>query len=873
MKLKYKLILLALVPMTVATVLSTVIGSAVNQRALREQLNYQAGRRLDLQAEQIRSFLEQHVRALRILSASSVLQEGAMESIARQLTSWKSRSPEIEGLYYNDAEGNVHDGSGAFFNVRDRPYHPLVQRGEEVITGALVSRATGRPIVLILVPILAKDGTVAGALGASVLIEDLIEKVRQGTVGYSGFSFLVDDEGRVLSGDPADAVTFPRRAFDAPAAPSMAGIVERLRRDEPSPLFVGLDGEACRVYYRSIPKTPWILGLVFKEAELLRYLHDSRMIAMATLGVTSLLALGIAAALYRVLINPIHRLMEAQKRVADGELDALAAEGANDEFGELARSFNRMASSLSQAHAQVLKELENQERAETSLRASEERYRLLVENSHDMIAELNESAELIYVNGNVEQLLGYTPEEMRTGVSLGWVHPDDARAVNEAYRDAKGHVEHRFLHKEGTWRWVESSFRRFPSSGGGEHFVVLSRDITERKRAEETRERLESELRQSQKMEAIGTLAGGIAHDFNNILTVILGNTEMAKMDLPEDHSAVDFLVEATKAAQVAKELVEQILTFSRKGEVRRTLIPLQPVVRESLRLVRSTLPSSIEVYTDIAPDIPAVLADPTQIQQVMINLCANGAHAMRETGGRLEVTLSTLRVEDEASGRQLGGISPGDYVRLSVCDTGCGMDPATKERIFDPFFTTKGPGEGTGLGLAVVHGIVESHEGSIVVESELGKGSRFHLHFPAILQGAVENEDEIRDVPKGNGEGILLVDDEPTVLFLVSQMLRRMGYRVTEASSAALAWEAFQLNPDAFDLIVSDLKMPRMTGVELASRVRAIDARIPILLISGNLTEVDEEKRDHLDLFAVLHKPFRMEQLLEAIAKALSRP
>lgn len=356
------------------------------------------------------------------------------------------------------------------------------------------------------------------------------------------------------------------------------------------------------------------------------------------------------------------------------------------------------------------------------------------------------------------------------------------------------------------------------------NYVFVSRDVSQE-------ERLEKQLRQAQKMEALGTLAGGIAHDFNNILSPIISCTEFALEDAPVGSPTREDLEHVLKASFRGKNLIKQILTFSRRSEQERQPVQVAPLVTECLKLLRSSLPESIEIRQNIPSGSGLILADPTQIHQIIVNLCTNAAHAMRDKGGILEVSLSQIA---EASTACPHEIAPGPCVKLAISDTGHGMDHKTQERIFDPFFTTKKRGEGTGLGLSVVHGIITNHGGAITVSSEPGKGTTFEVFLPAIERpGDFQEKLNGRAVPRGT-ERILFVDDEEDLLYAGARMLKRLGYESVVFRSSLEALKAFRAKPDSFDLIITDQSMPHMTGTELAREALRIRPGMPIILCSG---------------------------------------
>jgi signal transduction histidine kinase/ActR/RegA family two-component response regulator len=393
-------------------------------------------------------------------------------------------------------------------------------------------------------------------------------------------------------------------------------------------------------------------------------------------------------------------------------------------------------------------------------------------------------------------------------------------------------------------------------------------EVTQRERAEAAAKALEAQLLQAQKMETIGTLAGGIAHDFNNILSPILGYTDLALSELGADHPVREDLEQVLQAAHRARELVEQILIFSRRGEEVRRPVQLHLVVLEALKLIRSSLPSTVEISQRVETRADTVLADPAQMHQVFMNLCTNAAHAMRNGGGVLRVELAHERLDEEAAAR-IGGLEAGEYVVLTVRDQGEGMEPDTQARIFEPFFTTKRPGEGTGLGLAVVHGIVMSHGGAIDVASERGEGSTFRVFLPSAAPAAVDTVFAGAPDTAAHGEHILVVDDEPDITRVLTRILESRGYRVTALTSSEEALDAFRRSPGDFAAVITDQTMPRMTGLELAREIHAVNAGTPVILTTGYRGRLTAEMLAG-DIAGVATKPFDVMTLAATLRAAL---
>jgi len=388
-------------------------------------------------------------------------------------------------------------------------------------------------------------------------------------------------------------------------------------------------------------------------------------------------------------------------------------------------------------------------------------------------------------------------------------------------------------------------------------------DISEAKR-------LEEQLVQAQKMEAVGTLAGGIAHDFNNILAAILGYAELANLDLARDSKASKSIQQCIQATQRAKELVKQILAFSRQGKQERRVLNLRPLIREGLKLLRSSLPSTIDIQEKMAGDAGLVAADPTQVHQILMNLCTNSAHAMNERGGVLEIGLENVdRPQSGPPGAN--GESLQSYVRLTVRDTGHGMTPEVLKRIFDPYFTTKEVGRGTGLGLAVVHGIVKSHGGLIAVSSEEGKGTAVEVFLPRVQDSRKAQEAGKPDLlPLGGRERILLVDDEATIVEIGKGVLEHLGYRVETRTRSHEALALFRERSQDFDLVITDMTMPQMTGDELAREVLKIRPDMPVVLCTGYSEKISEEKAKEMGIREFAMKPLVISDFARTVRRAL---
>ena len=503
----------------------------------------------------------------------------------------------------------------------------------------------------------------------------------------------------------------------------------------------------------------------------------------------------------------------------------------------------------------------------------EERKRLItaIEQGMDSVVITDKNGIIQYVNPGFEHITGYTKAEA-IGESLKILQSDrhDPLFYQEIWRTLtsgrawQGHLINK--KKDGTLFEEEVSITPVRNDAGEIiNHVVVKHDVT-------GQIKLEEQLRQAQKMEAIGTLAGGIAHDFNNILVPILGYSELALHTLAPNDPLVADLQEITKAAKRAKDLVQQILSFSRQAPQERKPIQPQLLVKEALKLLRASLPSTIEIRQEIPAECGTVLIDPTQLHQIVMNLCTNAFHAMRETGGVLGVLLKEVTIEENNSVPS-SELPPGKYVLIEVSDTGRGMDHETLSHIFEPYFTTKGKGEGTGLGLSVVHGIIKSYQGHITVYSEASCGSRFHVYLPkTTLESCTPESIHNETLPTGT-ERLLVVDDEEMVTSLLKKILVSFGYQVTTVGNSQEALAMIEQAPMAFDLLLTDLTMPHLTGFELARRVMTIRPDLPIILCTGFSELINKEEAQAVGIRAYLTKPVSGQELAQVVRKVLDAP
>ena len=515
----------------------------------------------------------------------------------------------------------------------------------------------------------------------------------------------------------------------------------------------------------------------------------------------------------------------------------------------------------------AVRDLSERKLAEEALRRSEEKYRSMFENSISGIFQATPEGQIINANRALATILGYeSPAELMSLCNISHqVYVDPQRCaelvtlVDE--RNEVREFEIQAHRKNGGIAWLNANVRAVRDNTGRLMLLEGSiQDITDRKM-------LESRLIQAEKMEAIGTLAGGIAHDFNNILAAIMGFTELTKNKVGANEPQ-RYLEQVLTACRRAKNLVTQILTFSRKAENEMMPLDMGAITREALRLLRATLPASIVIRSTIGDSVYPVLADSTQMHQVLLNLCTNAAHAMRERGGVLDIGLENIETT-ALMALDHPDLRKGRYVRLTVRDTGVGISPEIIDRIFDPFFTTKGVGEGTGLGLSVVYGIVKERGGAVAVESKPGEGATFCIYLPAISAKVESRVEEFRSAPRG-AERILFVDDEMLLVEMGREVLRGLGYKVVATTSSAWALKVFRTQPHRFNLLITDMAMPEMTGLELAAEVLNVRPDLPVILCTGYSDSETEEKARALGIRDLMMKPVSLMDISQSVRRVL---
>jgi PAS domain S-box-containing protein len=749
---------------------------------------------------------ENHEMSPKQLDAALAIRTAAVQQV-RQVRIVDSRgNPLYQSREFSAPSSNVSDRS-YFIAQRDGTAQGMF------MSEPLVTRTEGRAGVTFSRRLDDENGHFAGVVTALVDLEDLNQFYRAVNVGMSSAIQLMRDDGTLLLRNPrtpeALGKAFP--ALTAGGAPPAAWRVNPI------------DGHTDFIAVASVGNTRLRIAVTRESAAALQpWRSETIRVAARTFVLTLLGALTIVA------------LLSQLRRVAAGE---------------------------------------------RALRESEERYALAMEGANEGHWDWDVQADRLFLSPKMK-LLGGQSTDSEIGSRASWmaqivIHPDDLPRFEAALRNhfdgltPHYECEYRVRQTDGEWHWLHARGRCLVDSEGKPYrFVGSAIDVTVQKTGQIVKEQLETQLRQSQKMEAIGTLAGGIAHDFNNILGAILGYGELALQHCASKSELRRYLDNIMHATERAKLLVERILGFSRSGLGDRVPVNVESVVIETLELLQASLPTGIRLQTRIDAANAAVIGDATYLHQVVMNLCTNAVQAM-ESAGLLSVVLDRAEVSDPRT-LSRGSLAPGPYVRLIVSDTGAGIPAAVLDRMFDPFFTTKEVGEGTGLGLSLVHGIVTDLGGAIDVITTAGVGTRFEIWLPVTGETAIPPVEALGTLPRGHGETVMIVDDERSLVDLAEEIIADLGYEPVGFASSSAALEAFRAAPGRFDLVLTDESMPELIGTELAQAIRRLRPNIPIILMTGyGGTQLANRAAD-IGLSDVLRKPLHRRDLADSLARVL---
>jgi len=613
----------------------------------------------------------------------------------------------------------------------------------------------------------------------------------------------------------------------------------------------------------------------------LLWLRNAILYALSASVVVILIATGFLLRIF--MRKPLSILQTGIDRVAKGEYEYGFDEIQYEELSGIARRFSEMAreiqsreKALHRVNRELKHEIADRKTAEEKITLSETKYRSILENMEEGYFEVDLEGVFTFINNTMVDLSGYSEEEL---IGMGFREITDEKTAKKIYhifnRVYKTQQSEKILsidtiRKDRDARNVEISvslMRDIKNTPVG--FSGVARDITERIITEGEKKQLESQLIHAQKMESIGTLAGGIAHDFNNILSSIIGYTELILGDVEKGTPLEDNLQEVYTAGIRARDLVKQILAFARRAEVELKPIKVSVIAKDALKLLRSTIPASIEIHKNIKSD-SLIMGDATQVHQIFMNLCTNAVHAMEERGGSLEVNISDTQIGPSAINGTIN-LKPDDYLQIAIADTGVGISPEVIDHIFEPYFTTKKSGEGTGMGLATVHGIVKGYGGEIKVESDVGKGAVFTIYLPLTKKSDSRAAYPPEAISSGN-ERVLLVDDELPIVEVSKQALERLGYIVTTLTSSVDALALFIQKPNDFDLVITDMNMPNMTGDSLAKEIKNVRPDIPIILCTGFSKRITSENALELGVNGILMKPVTLHDLANSVRNVLDK-
>lgn len=742
-----------------------------------------------------------------------------------------------------------------------------LREGRSMVGQPIMGKVLHAPIFPVTVPVFGPGRTVIGTVNGVVDLgrPNFLDSLAHSGYGKTGGFLLVSPKYRLIV-----TASDKQRIMQLLPPPGVNLAIDRaLRGEEGTYVFVNPEGEKVLDAVKNIPASGWqiVVSLPTREAfSPIRGLQHRIFLAALLL---TLLAGFFTWLTLRRQLAPLTAAVRTLGGGADTKHPLVALPvTSQDEVGELITAFNEL---LERLHKREEKLRERtafldkiidsaalsmwiSDEKGTAVRANPACFKLFGAAEHEVIGKYNLFKDLVIEE---KGLLPVIHDVFEKG---------EVASIEMDYDfSATGHLEV----AKGTHRVVNSIFTPILDNAGKvSNVIVQTIDLTEKKKAEEEKKKLESQIRQTQKMEAIGTLAGGIAHDFNNILAVIVGYVDMAREEVPTGSKLAEDLDMVFTAANRAKELVKQILAFSKQATIEQIPLHLQSLVKETLKALRSFIPATIEIQDDIDQECGVVFADPTQVHQILMNLCTNAYHAMETTGGILRVELRRAHLNNTMQ-RPTLNLKAGEYVELTVSDTGAGIAPSMIDKIFDPYFSTKETGKGTGLGLAIVHGIIASYGGGITVESELEKGTTFHVYFPVVVERELPHDQKVGETPHGN-ERILFIDDEKFLVEMGKDLLEQLGYSVTGKNSSSEALTEFQQHPQAYDLVITDQTMPGMTGENLARRMLQIRPDIPIILFTGYSNLIDEPAAKAIGIREFALKPMTKDTIAKLIRKVL---
>jgi len=886
--------------MVMMVLLPTLLFTIV--QAKQEKANLEASIMAELQSLStnvqlhLHSWHQFHLQAVQALA--SLIDTTSMspsEGLQHKTEVLKQSFPDFIGMHIEDADGrtiafdpkvNERGESTLGVNISDRSWFQEARlKQQPVVSEVFMGRAAiNSPIVTIGVPVIRENRWVGCSSGTLDLgrIQNILRPYQLNKV--AGNLTLTDSKNRVIASTMPERT--PLKVWDWKESGMSQVLDNRMYLLSPNDKPLNIIARWQQSYYvqeSSVgPELPWKLTIVAPVAPLQFILYALYVKNLAIVACLVTVALLLSYLFSHRLTRPLIQLAQVtadipDKLAKDKGIDWPTSSA--EEFNSLISNFRNMAKALEmnfhgliQTNLQLLQEGEARQRAQENLKRSISLLHATLESTADGVLVVNREGDIVSFNQKFVDIWQIAPEILdsrKDGTYLG--------SILQKLKDPQGfldRVQELYAHPElNSFDIVElldsSIYERYSQPQYLEGTIVgrvwSFRDVTFRQKAEEEKRHLQTQLIQAQKMEAIGTLAGGIAHDFNNILGAILGFTEIAKDASPQDSFAAKNLDKVLEASHRAATLVKQILAFSRQAVIKK--IPLEPagIVKEAINLIRPSLPSTIAIKQKIDTVTKSILADPTQVHQILINLCTNAFHAMERTGGTLEIILKDCELFQHNL-QQHPEIHPGSFVALSVSDTGTGIEPEIWGKIFDPYFTTKEVGKGTGMGLSIIHGIVTSYGGFITSETNLGRGTIFNVYFPALEEDVVSEIKTVEAAPLGT-ERILLVDDEEMLADIGKMILESLGYVVTVRTQSLEALSTFHDRPDFFDAVITDQTMPEMTGMDLARRMLEIRPDIPIILCTGYSALISEKQAKAEGI-----KGFAMKPLSKSVITTLLR-